>query len=750
MRRLTESILTWPNRPPKVAPSPPREEPSDAPLAAGCRGRRAASAAHHPGGPKGVCCMKVFDTASIRNVCFIGHGHAGKTSLVSALLYCSKATDKLGSVAEGTAPTDFDPDEIERKVSMALAVASCEHNNTKLNLIDAPGYANYIGDAAGAMRASEGAVLVVHANDGIAVQTEKMWDDAARRALPCFIAITQLDRERAEWDRVLGAVQARFGRPAVPVTLPVGEGPALQGVIDLLRQQLVRPSKGSSEPEFLPIPADLAQVAKDAREHLMEVVAESDDALMNEFLETGALTHEDLVSGLRRAIRTRAVFPVFACGMPLIGAHSLGLALSEHAPAPNERRVITIRDAEGHDHEIKGDSKAPLVAQVFKTYIDAFAGHISLVRVFDGVLTAESNAWNSNRHVAEKMNGLAAPRGKAGEKIGELRAGDIGLVLKLKETQTGDTLTADKAHSGTLPEIQFPRPVIAYAVHSEGKGDDEKIHAALAKVAEEDRTLRLDRDRRTHELMLMGMGYDHVKSALDKAGRRYSIKAQLQKPKVPYLETITKKSASMYRHKKQTGGAGQFAEVHLRIEPMPRGGGFEYASEIFGGSISRGYWPSIEKGIKSMLESGVIAGYPLVDVKAVITDGKEHPVDSKDIAFQVAGREAFKLCVKEAGAVILEPIMSVTVTVPEDLMGDILGDLTRRRGKVQGSEAVTGRSIVKALVPMAEMLEYSATIKSLTSDRGSYTMELDHYEKVPSEIQAKLVAEYKPHEPEDH
>lgn len=693
--------------------------------------------------------MKVYETAQLRNVAFVGHGHAGKTSLVSALMYASKQADKLGSVADGTAPTDFDPDEIERKVSMAIAVVGTGHGEVKLNLIDCPGYANYIGDTAGALRAAECAVLVVHALDGIAVQTEKMWDDCLRLNLPVLLAVSQMDRERADYAASCAALGKRYGRQAVPIALPIGEGPSIEGVVDLFTMQAFRPKKGSADVELGPPPPEMAAAIQEARERLIEVVAESADELMNEFLEAGELTPEHLITGFKVAFQKRGIFPILPTAHHLIGVHVLGFALIGNAPAPNDRPALVAKNGDGADVAVVADSNGPFIGQIFKTYIDAFAGHISLLKIFSGKVAAESTVWNASRGVAEKLSGLGAPQGKTADKVTELRAGDIGLVLKLRESQTGDTLVADKSRVVLLPEIPFPRPVIAYAVHAEGKGDDEKIQTALHKLAEEDRTLRLDRDRRSHELMVAGTGLDHVKGALDKAQRRYGVKAHLEKPKVPYLETITKKAASMYRHKKQTGGAGQFAEVHMRIEPLPRGGGFEYASEIFGGSISRNFWPSIEKGVRSMMDHGVIAGFPVVDVKAVITDGKEHPVDSKDIAFQVAGREAFKLCVKDAGAVVLEPIMRVTVTCPDEYMGDILGDLTRRRGKVQGSESDSGRSVVKALVPMAEMLEYSATLKSLTSDRASYTMELDHYEKVPVDIQAKLAADYKPHEPSD-
>ncbi len=372
-----------------------------------------------------------------------------------------------------------------------------------------------------------------------------------------------------------------------------------------------------------------------------------------------------------------------------------------------------------------------------------------MLRVISGTLNADMSSWNANTETGERLAGLSVPHGKSGEKVTELAAGDIGFVTKLKDTHTGNTLVADKSSIAHAEPIPFPQPVIAYAVHAEGKGDDEKIGRALAALAEEDPTLRLDRDPRSHELMLHGLGIDHVRTAIDKMENREGVKAALQKPKIPYLETITKGAKADYRHKKQSGGAGQFAEVHMRIEPMPRSGGFEYGSEIFGGSISRNFWPSIEKGVKQIMDEGVVAGFPMQDVKAVIFDGKEHPVDSKDIAFQIAGRQVFKKCVAQAGAVVLEPVMQVVVNCPDDNMGDILGDLSRRRGKVQGSDSTAGRSVVRALVPMAEMLEYSATLKSLTQDRGSFTMELSSYEKVPGELQAELVAAYKPQDSED-
>ncbi|GAB4222458.1 MAG: elongation factor G [Acidobacteriota bacterium] len=692
--------------------------------------------------------MKVYSTEKLRNVAFVGHGDSGKTSLVASALYVAGATEQLGNVDEGTAPTDFDQEEINRKVSMSCAAAFAEWRDHKINLIDAPGYTNFIGEAAAALHAADIAAIVVHGVDGPGVQTEKMWADAEKAGKPVAFVVSQLDRERADFDEVLGQLQQTYGRTVLPVTLPLGEGADLDGVASLITGKAYRPKAGSRDVEEGDLPGDLADRIAEARETLLEMVAESDDELMNAFLEEGGLTEEQFLAGLRTAMRQRTVIPVFAAAAPrLVGVRTLLDALVDFAPSPAEMPPVTVTLPDGSQEQRPISDDAPLALQVFKTYIDPFAGQISLFKVFGGKVTADQQAFNATTETQEKLSGLACPRGKSGEKVSELHAGDIGLVVKLKNTRTGDTIVADKGHVVHLPPIPFPRPVIAYAVHA--GADDDKVAAALQKLAMEDPTLSLDRDRRTHELMLGGLGIDHVRTVMDKLKNRFNLEATLQKPKIPYLETITRKASTSYRHKKQTGGAGQFAEVHMRVEPLPRGAGFEYDSEIVGGAISRNFWPSIEKGVRQVMESGVIAGFPMVDIKAVIFDGKEHPVDSKDVAFQIAGRQVFKKCVMEAGPVILEPIMKMVVTCPDDCLGDILGDLSRRRGKVQGSDSAGGKTVVRALVPMAEVLEYSATLKSLTQDRGSYTMELDHYDRVPAEIQAELIAQHQPEESED-
>ncbi|MDH3283503.1 MAG: elongation factor G [Acidobacteriota bacterium] len=693
--------------------------------------------------------MKVHETANIRNVALVGHGGAGKTALTSALLYAARATEHLGSVTEGTTVTDFDEDEIERKFSMSLAAAFAEWRDHKLNLIDSPGHSSFVGDSAAALRGADALLIVVDAVEGIGVQTERMWDEAERLSLPVLFAATQIDRDRADAGKTVNAIVARFGRQVVPISTPFSADGAW-GIVRLVSGRAQVPKSGSPDVDTVDVPASVADEVKEAQEKLFDLVAESDDSLMEAFLEQGSLNETQLKGGLCKAIASRSLFPVFSVSATtLAGVHGLLDALVDYAPTPADRPALTGTREDGEEVEVTVKSDLPFVAQVIKTYIDPFAGRISLLRVYSGGCNAEQTVWNASTESNEKLSHLSAPRGKQGEIISAARAGDVVSVTKLKETQTGHTLVADKQHSLLLPDIPFPRPVIAYAVMPDGSGNDEKVSAALHKLAEEDATLQMERDPRSHELMLKGLGASHVKIILERMHKRYGVSATLEKPKVPYLETITKKAQTSYRHKKQSGGAGQFAEVHMRIEPLARGAGFEYDSEVFGGSISRNFWPSIEKGVKQVLNSGAIAGYPMVDIKAVIFDGKEHPVDSKDIAFQIAGRNVFREAVQAAGPVVLEPIMKVVVTCPDESMGDVLGDLNRRRGRVLGSTGQSGRATIEAEVPMAEMLEYSATLRSVTSGAGSYTMELDHYDRVPADIQKTLREEFKPQVSED-
>jgi elongation factor G len=686
--------------------------------------------------------MKVYDTPQIRNVAVLGHGDSGKTSLVAALLYAAGAATRLGSVPDGTTLTDFDEEEIARKISLSAALAHLEHAECKVNLIDAPGYANFIGDASAAVRVGDTALVVVHGVDGTGVQTERSWKSAEQLGIPVIFSVSLLDRDRGDFDKQVAALQELFDRRAVPIHMPLGKEAGLEGVVDLLSLKAYRPKSDSAEVVEGEIPDEAQERASSMREALVEMVAESDETLMEAFFAEGTLSPEQLRTGLRKAVLERAVFPVTAtAAAKMVGVHPLLDALTALVPSPADRPAATGKDAKGEETSREPSDDAPFSALVFKTIADPFSGRISLMRVLSGVAVADAHVYNASREDTERLTGLSVVQGKQQTKVAELRAGDIGAVTKLKETQTGDTL-CEKSSALVYPPISFPQPAISFAVEPKSKGDEEKLGSSLQRLAEEDPTLRIERDPQTGELLAYGLGMEHVKVALEKMHKRFGVEAILHQPKVPYRETITREAKSMYRHKKQTGGAGQFAEVHMRVEPLPAGEGFVYDSEIFGGTISRGFWPSIEKGIKSVMAGGVIAGYPVVDLKAVIFDGKEHPVDSKDIAFQIAGREVFKTCFKEARPVILEPIMSVTVTCPEECMGDVMGDLSGRRGKVQGMDAVAGRQVIKALVPMSEMLEYANTLKSVTSDRGSFSMELDHYEAVPAQIQQKLVEEH--------
>ncbi len=695
--------------------------------------------------------MKVYETKNIRNVAVLGHGDAGKTSLVSALLFAAGATPSKGSVDAGTSVTDFAESEHERKVSMSLGVAHAEWKECKINFLDAPGYSNFIGEAAGAIRGCDVALIVVHGVDGMGVQTERMWEDAEKAGLPVMFAVTHLDRERADFDAVVQQLIDRFGRHVVPVSFPIGSGPSLEGVINLVTGQAVRPTGDGSDVERVDAPQDLKERVAGAREELTETVAESDDELMEAYLEEGSLTDDQFDAGLNTSVRNRALFPVMAVSSEtMVGATTVLSACVSMGADPGHAPPLVASNEAGEEMEIAVDSNEKPIAQVIKTYVDPFAGRISVFKLLCGTLHSDQMLWNVDRSCNEKMSGMTAPMGKEGTKVTQLHAGDIAFVSKLKETRTGDTLVPDKSISLKAPPIPFPKPVIAFAVHSADEGgDEEKIAGALARLAEEDQTLKLDRDPRSHELMLSGLGMDHAAMVLEKMERRYKVKAALQKPKVPYLETITKPASGMYRHKKQSGGSGQFAEVHMKIEPLPRGGGFEYGSEIVGGAISRNFWPSIEKGVKQIMEGGVIAGYPLVDIKAVIFDGKEHPVDSKDIAFQIAGRHVFMSCVREARPVVLEPMMSVIVVCPEECMGDVLGDLSRHRGKPEGNESSAGRVRITATVPLEEMLDYAARLRAMTSDRGNYEMSMSHYEKVPAEKQKELMAAFAQEQSED-
>ena len=688
--------------------------------------------------------MKVYQTADIRNVILMGHGDSGKTSLVNALVYQSGGTKRLGKVDDGTAVTDFDEEEIERKISLQTAVAYVETQGKKLNLIDPPGYAAFVADAKVAAAVADLAVITIEGVSAVQVITERTVGYAEQFGLPVIYAVNKLDRENASFDRCVESLQEHFGRECVPVALPIGAEQEFNGVVDLIRMKAFSfDDEGKSS--AIDIPADLKDAADEARGQLVEMVAESDDSLMEVFFDKGDLDEAQLTEGLRKAVAARSLFPIAPLSATkLVGTSILNELLVQLTPAPGSQGPETGQAAEGDGTEQRAVSdQSPLSLFIFKTIADPFAGKLSLFRVRSGTLKADSSLVNTRReHAAERPGGLSVMQGKQTDGINELHAGDIGVLAKLKETLTSDTLADPKAPIVYEP-VTFRDPAISYAVEPKSKGDEEKISNALDRLTEEDPVLRVRRDAQTGELLVSGTGQVHVEVTLAKMRRKFGVEAILHPPKVPYLETIKKKATGIEgKHKKQSGGRGQFGVCVIDMEPLPQGSGFEFVDKIFGGAIPQNYRPAVEKGIREAADRGWQAGCPVVDFRVTLVDGKYHNVDSSEMAFKIAGSLAFQICMEKCGPTILEPIWAVEVTAPEENMGDIMGDLSQRRGKPQGMEAKGNSQVIKALVPLAEMLDYDSTLKSLTSDRASYTMEFDHYEEAPVNVRQKIAADF--------
>ncbi|MFQ5877072.1 MAG: elongation factor G [Acidobacteriota bacterium] len=686
--------------------------------------------------------MKVYEISDIRNVGVIGHGSSGKTSLVSAFLFCSGMVNRLGKVDQGTAVTDFDDEEIARKVSISSALCHLEWKRTKLNVVDTPGYGAFIADAKAALRVLDAALVVVDAVAGVEVQTEEAWGYAQEFDLPRILVVNKLDRDNASLQRAMESIAASFGRTAVPVQLPIGTEKGFSGVVDLLsRRATVYQMDESGRHETADVPGDLDAAVKEAREKLMEMVAEVDDGLMEKFFESGELSEGDLVAGLTRGVKERKLFPVFcASASRNIGAHPILDAIVTHLPHPGERGPYRGQDpGSGAEVERRGAVEEPCSAYVFKTIADPYSGKVSLFRVYSGVMKSDSSLLNVRRSAQERLGSLLTMQGKETKPVGEVRTGDIGAVAKLKETATGDTLV-DKGQPIAYPRVSFPEPSISFAIEPKSRGDEEKISASLQRLIEEDPTLSFRRDPQTHELLISGTSDLHVEAALAKMKKKFGVDAILHPPKVAYLETIKRKSEAQGRHKKQTGGHGQYGDCHIRLEPLPRGGGFEFVDEIFGGAIPRNFIPSVEKGIQEARMQGYLAGFPVVDFRVVLYDGSYHSVDSSDIAFKIAGSLAFKKAMERAGPTLLEPIMNVEIVTPEQFMGDIMGDLNSRRGRVQGMTSSGSNQVIRAQVPFAEMLAYASTLKSITGGRGSYRMTMSHYDEVPAHLRDKIIS----------
>ncbi len=680
--------------------------------------------------------MKEYTTEFIRNIALVSHGSAGKTMLAEAFLHFTGATTRLGKIEDGTTASDYDEEEVRRQLSLYTSVLPIEYRDQKINVLDAPGYTDFIGEMISALSVADGAVILVDSVGGVEVGTELAWRTAADFGLPRFLVINRMDRENASFSRTYQAIEEFMhvaGGRYVKVQLPIGEKHEFKGVIDLITMKAYM-ADGKTVTD---IPANMKAEADEAHFALVEAAAEGEDTLLEKYLENGSLSDEELIRGLKDVVHSGAFAPVFVAA----GGHEVGIApllnaIVDLMPSPAQRPAKVAQGRDGEEKLTCSDS-GPLAAYIWKTTADPFVGKMTYFRVYSGSITGDARVWNQSRGAEERMAGLHIQRGKEQIPVKVIHAGDIGSVSKLTVSATGDTF-CDKAHPLTLPASNYPNALYRVAVHPRTQADAAKISPTLTRLCEEDMTLSWYNEKATGQTILQGMGDQHIDVALHRAQSKFQVGLLIDQPKVPYREGITRKGSAMYRHKKQTGGAGQFGEVHLRIEPYPEGD-FEFTDELVGMSLSRSYLPPIEKGIRATMEHGAFAGYPMSNVRVIVFDGKEHPVDSKPVAFETAGREAFKLAVEQAGPVLFEPIMNVRITVPDAYMGDVMSDLNTRRGRVQGTESERGNTVIIAHVPLAEMLRYVTQIRSITGGRGYFTMELDHYDTVPQHLAAGII-----------
>ena len=691
--------------------------------------------------------MKVYDASSIRNAAVVGHSGSGKTQLVSAMLFGAKMVNRLGKVDDGTTVTDFDEEEINRKHTLASSVAFAEWRSTKINLIDTPGMSNFLSDTRAALRVADAALVVVDAVAGVEVQTEKVWGIAKELELPCLVVLNLLDRERASFERALESVQGSLGREVVPIQLPIGSERDFRGAVDLVGMQGVTfPSDGSGTAATGDVPPELSSAADTAREALIEMVAEADEALMERFFEEGTLSQEELEGGLRDATRNRQVFPlVCTSAQANLGIGPLLDTILAYLPVAADHPLPATDPESGEPQTYDaGDGSSP-AAFVWKTIADPFAGRITMFRVAAGTLKADSSVHNLTQDGSERLGALGILQGKTQHPVPELKAGDLGAVAKLKETHTNDTL-ADKGSPLRFAPIAFADPVLSYAIEPKSRGDEEKISGALQRLREEDPTIQYARDPQTRQLLLSGQGQLHIEVTVAKLKRRFGVEVNLKLPRIPYRETIMAATEAHGRHKKQSGGHGQFGDCKIRVEPLARGEDFAFVDEIFGGAIPRQFIPAVEKGIQEARTKGYLAGYPMVDFKVTLHDGQFHSVDSNEMSFKMAGRLAFRDAMERARPTLLEPVMNVEIYAPSDFAGDLMGDLNGRRGRIGGMEPRGASTVIKAQVPMAEMLTYEQQLTSATGGRGSYHMEFSHYEEVPAHLQSKIVADSKAEE----
>jgi len=681
--------------------------------------------------------MKQYGLEDIHNLVLLSHCGAGKTSLSEAILFTAGAIKRLGKVDDGTTTSDYDPAEVKRKISINLAMLPGEWQGTKINLIDTPGYSDFAGEVKAAIRVSEGAIIVICAASGVEVGSEQVWAYSEEASLPRLIFINKMDRENADFYRTLAQLQSKFGSRCLPLQLPIGAQDDFQGMVDLLamKSYIGSPAKEAE------VPSSLKDQADSFREKLVEAIAEIDDRLIEKYLGGEELSRDELSNGLRQAVVTGKIVPILVgSALKNIGITSLLDVMYSYLPLPKERDVVIAGDSAKQVQMIEPSQDAPLAALVFKTSADPYVGKLTYFRVYMGTIESNSQVWNATQGEVERIGQLFTLRGKTQEPVSQVRAGDIGAVAKLNVTSTGDTLSTRDKPMPIAPTL-FPEPAFSEAVHPKTKADVDKLGVALSRLSEEDPTLQVHREADTNETILSGLGETHLEVAAEKMLRKFGVGVKLETPKVPYKETITIPAKAEYKHRKQTGGHGQYGHVCLDLEPLPRGSGREFIDKVVGGAIPKNYIPAVEKGVNEAAQEGVLAGYPVVDIKTRIYDGTYHPVDSSDICFKIAGAQALKKGLSEGQPILLEPIMNIKVSVPEDFTGDIIGDLNAKRARVLGMNPEDGRNVIEAQVPQAEILRYAIDLKSITQGRGSFTADFSHYEEVPPQIAQKIIAE---------
>jgi elongation factor G len=678
--------------------------------------------------------MKEYSTQNIRNIALASHSGSGKTMLTEALLFYTGGITRLGEINAGTTVSDFQDEEKRRGISISTSVVPVEHKNVKINLLDTPGYTDFVGEVISSMRVVDGVIVPVDAVAGAEVGTELAWTYADKFDLPRFVVINMMDRENANFHKALESVRNMTSMRLLPLQLPWGEKADFQGVIDVLENKAY---KGNGK-ETEEIPAEYADQVEELQMEIIEAAAEGNDDLLMKYLEGETLTQDEIFAGLQEAVQSRSFAPVLvASGTAEIGLEPLLNAIIKLMPSPDRMPAAVAEGAKGEE-ELPTSDSGPFAGYVWKTTADPYVGKITYFRVYSGTVSSDSKVWNHQEGEEERFGNIHVMRGKNQIDIKNVHAGDIVAVPKLNVTSTGHTL-GDEGHPVKLPVPEYPTALYRVAVIPATQADSAKLSPTLTRLCEEDMTLSWKQDTTTKETILEGMGGQHIDVAIRKAKDIFQTELNIQIPKVPYQETISKTGSSQYRHKKQSGGSGQFAEVHMRLEPLPDER-FEFVNEVFGGAISKNYMPAIEKGVKTVMEEGVLAGYPVVNVKVAVFDGKEHPVDSKPVAFEICARQVFKMAFKEAGGVLLEPIMEAKVTVPEENMGDILGDFNTRRARVQGMDTKSGRSVVSAQVPLAEMQRYTTDLRSMTGGRGMFEMEFSHYQQLPAHLAEEVIA----------